>query len=116
MIHIVSASRYKIGKRSLQKQVSEIMAKYRISPDTIINIVFVGKRKMTEIATTYKNESVALPVLSFTYNQETEANEKLLGEIVICYPQAILLAAERGKKVDVMLLQLIDHGIQNLLK
>jgi len=38
----------------------------------------------------------------------------VIGEVVICYPQAVLLAAERDKKVEVMMKQLIEHGIKNI--
>src|SRR5262245_23973387 len=112
MVVIVAPSRYKVGKRNLQKQVVVLMANYGISKETEVNVAFVGKRKMTEIATKYKNEPVALPVLSFTYNEQSDGEKKLLGEIVLCYPQVILLAAEREKKVDAMVLQLIEHGLQ----
>ncbi len=70
---------------------------------------------MKEISSSYKNEDVALPVLAFPYKEQVEG-ERLLGEIFICYPQAILLAAQKNKKVDVTILQLIEHGISNLMK
>lgn len=82
----------------------------------MVNIAFVGKRKMREIANTYKHEDVALPVLAFPYKQENVDNERLLGELVLCYPEVVLLAAERGKSLDVMMDQLIEHGLKNLLK
>ena len=89
----------------------------------------------------YKREPEALPVLSFSYIttkkimkqaveidgdtiQHTELtatlptivhDDNLLGEIFICYPQAVLLAAERNKKVDDTLKSLIEHGINNLV-
>ena len=59
---------------------------------------------------------LALPVLSFTYTNDPESNdENIVGEVVICYPQAVLLAAERDKRVEPMIQQLIEHGIQNIL-
>ena len=70
---------------------------------------------MKEISSSYKNEDVALPVLAFPYKEE-KGEDKLLGEIFICYPQAVLLAAQKNKKVDVTILQLIEHGVTNLIK
>ncbi len=64
----------------------------------------------------YKNEKETLPILSFKYNENTGENEILLGEIVICFPLVILLAAERNKRVDEMINELVKHGIENLLK
>ena len=64
----------------------------------------------------YKNEKETLPILSFKYNENIGENEVLLGEIVICFPLVILLAAERNKRVDEMINELVKHGIENLLK
>lgn len=114
MIHIIGSSRYRIVHKEIQTLVSEVMAHLEIAPDRLLNIVFVGKRKMTEIATKYKHEAVALPVLSFRYD-EIESEDKLLGEVFLCYPQVVLLAAERNKRVNEMIKLLLDHGIKNLV-
>ncbi|GEM_PF-2578232 len=90
-----------------------ILSTYDDDTDSLINIIFVGSRQMKKIAAKYKHENVALPVLGFPYKQKSD-NEMLVGEIFICYPQAILLAAERAKRVDEMMVWLIEHGINNL--
>lgn len=117
MVKIFSATRLKLDKAEISRITQEIMDKKGIAPEYLINVVFVGKRKMKEIANTYKKENVALPVLTFYYkdNPQEGQEENLFGEIIICYSQAILLAAERGKKVQAMLNDLIDHGLNNLL-
>lgn len=116
MINLVTSSRYRVNRKHLVNHAKSYVASYDDDPDISLNIVFVGKRKMRDIAKKYKHEDVALPVLSFIYNQKLENNEKLLGEIFICYPQAILLAAERGKKVDNIMMFLLEHAINNLYK
>lgn len=68
---------------------------------------------MKETAAKYKRENVALPVLSFLY-EDTPQKGETVGEIVLCYPQVVLLAAERGKRVDDVIVSLIEHGINNL--
>lgn len=115
MINIIGSSRYKINRKHLKDFIATLYSKYSLDPAYILNLVFVGKRKMKSIALTYKNENEALPVLAFPYH-ESEKPEKLLGEIVICYPQAVLLSAERNKKVEDMLAQLIDHGLKNIIQ
>lgn len=115
MINIVTSSRYKIDRPQLQKEIQGILDKYELPYEITLNVVFVGKRKMREIANTYKHEDVALPVLSFSYKDQMEHNDNLLGEVILCYPQAVLLAAEKGKRVEVMFVQLIDHGIDNIM-
>lgn len=116
MLNIFSSSRYKIERRTIKNFIRSLYTKYEIGGDLTLNIIFVGKIKMRSIASTYKHEDVALPVLSFPYKGEKTGEEKLLGEIFICYPQMVLLAAERNKTVRVMLEQLLEHGLTNLLK
>ena len=116
MINIISSSRYRIYKHSLLSYIESLLRKYSISEEAVLNVAFVGKRKMRDISNTYKHEDVALPVLAFPYKGEEVESEHLLGEIVLCYPQVVLLAAERHKKLDDMIYQLVEHGLKNLLK
>jgi ssRNA-specific RNase YbeY (16S rRNA maturation enzyme) len=71
---------------------------------------------MKSISSTYKNEDVALPVLSFPIRDNSNPEKEFIGEVFICYPQAILLAAERNKRVDDLMTELVEHGVRNLLK
>lgn len=117
MITIVSSSRYKLNRTRIKgKGESFLLTHVLDSAKTNVTIAFVGKNKMRQVSNDYKNEDVALPVLSFLYNEQQEDGQLFLGEVLICYPQAILLAAERNKKVDDMLDSLIEHGLSNLLK
>ena len=118
MLNIISSSRYRIDRKLVKNTADEVLNKYGIPENAIFNIVFIGRKKMKDIAAKYKNENVALPVLSFAYNDKDKLAEaeKPLGEVFICYPQAILLAAERQKKVDDLLAYLIKHGLENILK
>ncbi|MEX1052297.1 MAG: rRNA maturation RNase YbeY [Patescibacteria group bacterium] len=113
MINVISSSRYKINRKFIKKKSEELMLARGISLNNEVNIAFIGKIKMKTIVEQYKKEKEALPVLTFKYDEQQE-DKKILGEIVICYPYAILLAAERNKKVDDMVLRLIDHGLKNL--
>jgi len=114
MINIFSSSRYKVNKKNIKDFAQTVLDRFQVTNLGVVNIVFVGKRKMRDIANTYKNEDVALPVLAFPYDDDKKQTEHIIGEVIICYPQAVLLAAEREKKVEDMMKQLIEHGIQNL--
>lgn len=113
MINVISSSRYKISRKFIKKRAEELMLARGISLNNEINVAFIGRIKMKTIVEKYKKETDTLPVLTFKYNEQQE-DKKMLGEIVICYPYAVLLAAERNKKVDDMILRLIDHGLKNL--
>lgn len=116
MINIVSSSRYKINRQKIKVFIKNFFEKEQIVFEHSFNVVFVGKNKMKVFTEKYKNEKETLPILSFKYNENVGEKEILLGEIVICYPLVILLAAERNKRVDEMINQLVKHGIENLLK
>ena len=116
MINIISSSRYKINRQKIKTFIRDFFEKEQIALEHSFNVVFVGKNKMKFFTEKYKNEKETLPILSFKYNENIGDNEVLLGEIIICYPLVILLAAERNKRVDEMINELVKHGIENLLK
>lgn len=121
MIRLFTNSRYKINKKFILAQLSKENILMSLIGNENINIVFIGKRKMLGIANKYKSENEALPVLTFPYlknndNLKDVPEEKVIGEIFICYPQAVLLAAERNKPVDKMMSELIIHGVNNIFK
>jgi len=115
MINIISSSRFKINRKFIKKKAMELLLQKGISDNNEINIVFIGKIKMKGLVIKYKNENEALPVITFAYNEQ-QGDKKILGEIIICYPLCVLLAAERNKRVDDMILNLFDHGVKNLLQ
>ncbi|MCL4374964.1 rRNA maturation RNAse YbeY [Patescibacteria group bacterium] len=110
MINIIVPSRYKINRKLTRAFAQQTLEQMSAKNPFDLNLVFVGKNKMRMISQRYKNENVALPVLSFYYPDQQ------LGEIIICYPQAVLLAAQRNKTVDQTLIQLLKHGITNLVR
>lgn len=116
MINIVSSSRYKVNRQRIRIFIQSVFEKEQINSDQLLNVVFVGKNKMKVYTEKYKNEKETLPILSFKYNEKLGDDQVLLGEIVICYPLVILLAAERNKRVDEMINDLVKHGIENLMK
>ncbi len=116
MINIVTSSRYKINRQKIKLFVENIFEIEQLGSQFSLNVVFVGKNKMKSLTEKYKGEKETLPILSFPYNEKIGDQEILLGEVVLCYPLVILLSAERNKRVDEMINELIKHGIKNLLK
>lgn len=112
MIGIFSHSRYQINRERIQTVGQAFLEKNGYDKNAGVNIVFAGSRKMRQIAREYKKENVVLPILSFAYTDKNE--DDLIGEIFICYPQAVLLAAEREKKVDKVIMELVEHGMRNI--
>ena len=65
MITVIDAARFTVERAFVISVVEKYLQKRGVSPVLDVNIVFVGKRKMLYIATVYKREPEALPVLSF---------------------------------------------------
>lgn len=112
IISIFSSSRYKINRKLIKAKAVEVLTTLNAQPSTTLSIAFVGKNKMRSVSKTYKNEDEALPVLSFPFNEQRE-DGLFLGEILICYPQAVLMAAHKNKRVDDVINFLVQHGIEN---
>jgi len=110
IINTITSSRYKIERIKIKNKIEEIINEKSGINFSSLNIVFIGKRKMKILSEKYKNENAILPVLTFYYQ------EKDIGEIFICYPQMILLAAERNKTISYILNFLLNHAINNLIK
>lgn len=113
MVNVVCSSRYKINRPEIKLTSSQLLKQLGVASHYVLNLIFIGRNKMKTIAARYDKGPTVLPVLSFAYDRE---KDDLLGEIFICYPQAVLLAAERNKKVETIIEQLIKHGVENLLK
>lgn len=112
IITVFSSSRYKINRKLIKAKAVEVLGEHGAQKDTTLSIAFVGKNKMRTVSKTYKDENEALPVLSFPFN-EKRADGLFLGEILICYPQAVLMAAHKNKRVDDIINFLVQHGIEN---
>ncbi len=116
MITVTASSRYKINRKKIKTYIQSMLYSKGLNDNDALNIVFVGKNKMKALTQKYKHEDETLPVLSFPYHREKIEDETMIGEVVICYPLMILLAAERNKRVEDIIDQLLKHGIDNLLK
>ena len=110
MIQVFTSSRYKVQKKDIIRHAHEYLRLKRYHIDGFINIIFVGTRKMKQVAQNYLDKDIAKPVLSFKYGKAHET----FGEVFLCYPQAVLLAAEKNKTVDNMITSLVEHGLDNL--
>lgn len=116
MINVITSSRYTIDRKKIKESILTYLESKGIGNHLVLNIAFVGKTKMKAVTIKYKHESETLPVLSFPYQGEKTEDGEMLGEVIVCYPLALFLAAERSKRVDEMMIFLIKHGVDNLIK
>ena len=79
-----------------------------------IQVSFVSPKKIQKINQEMRGKSYTPAVLSFPYYDRTE-DGILLGEILICKPEARKLAKKNGVTLDEQINALIVHGTKHIL-
>lgn len=119
MVNFFNNTRYRIHKKNVADELMRFLSSRSVSESSVFNIIFVGRRKMRAIMEKYKQEKETLPVLSFLYSDMPMDSDKdseiPKGEIFICYPLAVLLAAQQDKTVDKMIAELSIHGLSTII-
>lgn len=117
---ISSESRFPINRKLLKRVAQEFLDEQKIKSEAEVSLSVVGDRKMRELNKKYRQIDQTTPVLSFGLENEKPFakypdNILHLGDIVISYPQVVLLAAQENKLVDQKITELLHHGLANLL-
>ena len=79
-----------------------------------VSISFVSPKEIQKINQEMRGKSYTPAVLSFPYYDRTE-DGILLGEILICKPEARKLAKKNGVTIDEQINALIVHGTKHIL-
>jgi len=113
-IYFQADSRYKIDRVFVKNYLLKAW-KARNLPEGTLGISFVGARKGRALAREYLKDDTEHPVLTFPYVAKTrrfpQETEDLVGEIVVCYPQVSLYAAEQDKEINLVISHFIDHAL-----
>ncbi|MEX2053391.1 MAG: rRNA maturation RNase YbeY, partial [Patescibacteria group bacterium] len=75
---------------------------------------FVSPKKIQQLNRELRGKSYTPAVLSFPYYEKTEEG-MLLGEVLICKPEARKLAKKNGVTLDEQINALIVHGSKHIL-
>jgi probable rRNA maturation factor len=78
------------------------------------SVSFVSPKKIQKINQEMRGKSYTPAVLSFPYYDKTE-DGMLLGEVLICKPEAKKLAKKNGVTLEEQINALIVHGAKNIL-
>ena len=120
-VNVSKQSNYPVSSALLKNKLKVFLAKKGIVSDCEVGIAIVGEAKMLELAKKYLNDGSLHNVLSFTEN-ELKGNfvyppdgKIYLGEIVVCYPQALEEAKKEGKLLDGKVYELVEHAAFHLL-
>lgn len=130
---ISSESRFPINRKFLRQVVEQFLAEQKIKSEVEVSISIIGDRKMRSLNKKYRNLEETTPVLTFSLSDpgSQSANDRgsskmkpfitppddilRLGDIVISYPQTVVMAAAENKLVDQKISELVRHGLANLL-
>lgn len=120
-VSISKQSNYPVKVTVIKKKIAHFLEKQGIVSDSEISIAIVGEKRMMELGKTYLKDKKLHNVLSFTPS-EVKGNFVYppdgtihLGEIVVCYPEAVREAKEENVLIDERVYELIEHGALHLL-
>lgn len=119
-VNITKQSSYPVKVSDIKKKLAKFFLDNGIVSDAEVDIAIVGEAKMLSVGKTYLKDGKLHNVLSFT---PTEVKNFVfppdgqihLGEIVVCYPEAVREANIENKLVNDKVYELIEHSALHLL-
>ncbi len=112
---------------SIKKKLASFFTRSGIVSDAEVSVAIVGKKRMMEIGGKYLKDVHGKPdkklhnVLSFTPAEIKEdfiyppGGPIYLGEIIVCYQEALREAKDENILIDERVYELVEHGAKHLL-
>jgi len=122
-INILADAKYPVDRDYLREKLRRELTKNRLTEGVELTVFVVGKRKMSQLHKQYMGLSGPTDVLSFPLNDPTDDRPFLaspdgilrLGDIVVCYTEALEEALSKQVKIDEQVAYLAEHGLMHLL-
>jgi probable rRNA maturation factor len=123
VINLVVGSRYPVNRKQLREHARAVLRQHGID-DAQVDVSIVGRRRITELNESLLKHDGATDVLSFPQHERYAEVDQfprpvdappILGDVVICYPEAVAAARKYGTLVDTQLGFYLEHGIMHLL-
>lgn len=126
VVAIKADSRYPVNRKRIRQTIKDRLAKQRLSGSFSVSVSVVGDRKMRQLNRDYRQKDYPTDVLSFpTFDPEQDIEQYgfeypdevayELGDIVVSYPQAVKIAADKNQPLDDVIDFLVDHSVLHLL-
>lgn len=110
-LDILADSRYPFDRKRVKEAMRKVLTEQGMEEGEVkISLSVVGDRKIRELKKKYLGIDEITDVLSFPLE-----DSELLGDIVICYPQAKRQALQWNKLLDEEIEFLACHGLLHLL-
>lgn len=115
-------SRYPVDRKKIRSTVEKILKKNGIETAQV-DVSIVGQRKIKELNESKLKHSGTTDVLSFPQHEKDKLDDfplpanlpPHLGDVVICFPEAVTNAKRYGKMVDDQICFYLEHGLMHLL-
>lgn len=112
----------RINRKEINNTIKKFVKLFRIDSDKYLSIAFVSPSTIKKLNHQYRKINKATDVLSFD-NQDSSNrtkgliffNSNFLGEIIICYKQAVFQAKENHITVNDEIKKLLTHGLVHLM-
>ena len=125
-VDIQADSKFPVDRKAIRKRIAEVLLRLGVDEAVRVSVSVVGDRKMQTLNKQYRKKDYTTDVLSFPTKDPSQeiADEKffhseeigvVLGDIVVSHPQAVLTASRRNEMLDVIVCDLVEHGMLHLL-
>ena len=104
----------RLSGRAVHVLMHELERNIKRKVDGNLSVGFVPEAEMRRLNREYRHKDKVTDVLAFPLN-EPDDDGLLLGEVLICYPQAKRQAAERGHTTKEEVIDLLIHGTLHVL-
>jgi len=111
---ISSESRYPISRPKIRTIVEDYLRDLGID-DVEVSVAVVGSRKIKQLNKKWRNLDEPTTVLTFALEESRNLDGVLrIGDIIISYPEARIIAQEDNLDMDSAIGKLLIHGLGNL--
>jgi len=126
MVHVLfqTESHYPVSRKKVKEAIVHALEN-KVFRDTEVSISVVGDRRMRTLNKKYRHVDKTTDVLSFPFHDPTQPSKTpfiespddvlRLGDIVISFPEARLMAISENKLVDDEIVFLALHGLDHLM-
>ena len=121
---IKTESRYPVNRGAIRKGIYEVLAAEGLGNlDAQVSVFVCGSRKMKSLVDKHLGDNKVHEVLSFPFEDSKQGGAfadlpnkiRMLGDIIVSWPEVVRLAGENEKMVDDELAFLVGHGMEHLL-
>lgn len=120
-VSVTKQSNYPVRTATIKKKLADFFVKNGIVSGAEVSVAIVSEKKMLEVGKVYLKDKNLHSVLSFTPDEIKGQfvfppdSVVHLGEIVVCYQEAVREAGKENILIDDEIYNLIEHGALHLL-